>query len=172
MPGKHAPESSASFLYSLARSVGGALAAVGVMVVLVVALLNRGGDEPLGSPAISPRPSSSRTTSPTPSPSTSTPTPTPTVLAPANVTVSVLNGTSRHGLASQTANEIKAEGYKVSTVGNTAAIAHSTIFYRPGHKAEALAFQQRFSQFSVVRQGGSSQDEMLRVVIGADYPSG
>ena len=171
MPGKHAPESSASFLLSLGRSVGGALAAVGVMVALVLVLLNRGGgDSSLGSPAIdAPSPTVSRTASPSPTPTTPTASPSANVLAPSRVTVAVLNSTNRSGLAARTADEIKAAGYKIAQVGNTASLAKSTIFYRPGRKEEALALQEAFPAFTVVRQGTASQTEFLRVVIGADF---
>jgi hypothetical protein len=173
MPGKHAPESSASFVLSLSKAVGGALAAVAVMAILVVALLTRGDAEPKGSPAITGSPSSSpAASSPSPSASTPSPKPTPKVLAPSKVTVQVLNGTSRTGLAAQTAQEIEKEGYKLAGTGNAPRTDKSTIFYRKGRRAEALAFQRAFPDFTVLEEAPSSQTPILKVVLGADWPQG
>ncbi|HJR19218.1 MAG: LytR C-terminal domain-containing protein [Actinomycetota bacterium] len=170
MPGKHAPESPASFVLSLSRAVGGALAAVAVMTILVVALLNRGSAEPQGggptieSPNASPTQSASPSASPTVSPS-------PQPLAPSKVTVLVLNGTARTGLAKATAEDIERAGYKLmGTPANAAATAKSTIFYRKGRRAEALAFQASFPDFTVLKEAPASQETILRVVLGADWP--
>jgi LytR cell envelope-related transcriptional attenuator len=176
MPGKHAPDSPRSFYVSLGRALGAALGAVGLMVAAVLVLLSRGGgagSEQAGSPVISPRASVSTSTprstrSPTLSPS---PTASPTVLAPRQVTVHVQNGTSHQGLASKTADKIRAKGYKVTAVDNAPAhLAKSTIFYRPGREAEALAFQRAFPQFTVLKETTGAQDAFLLVVLGGDYP--
>ena len=171
MPGKHAPESPATFILSLSRAVGGALAAVAVMTILVVALLNRGSAEPQGQgPTItSPSASPTRTASPTPTP-TVTATPTRDPLRPSRVTVQVLNGTARTRLAAATAQDIERAGYRLAGVGNTARTAKSTIFYREGRRAEALAFQASFPDFTVLREATGSQPGILRVVLGADWP--
>jgi hypothetical protein len=173
MPGKHAPESPATFILSLSRAVGGALAAVAVMTILVVALLNRGSAEPQGQgPTItSPSASPTRTASPTPTPTpTVTATPTRDPLRPSRVTVQVLNGTARTRLAAATAQDIERAGYRLAGVGNTARTAKSTIFYREGRRAEALAFQASFPDFTVLREATGSQPGILRVVLGADWP--
>ncbi|MGH2786116.1 MAG: LytR C-terminal domain-containing protein [Actinomycetota bacterium] len=170
MPGKHAPESPASFILSLSRAVGGALAAVAVMTILVVALLNRGSAEPQGGPAIeTPTSSPTQSTSPSPSP-TATASPTREPFAPSKVTVQVLNGTSRAGLAAATAKDVEKAGYKLAGTGNAATTAKSTIFYRKGRRAEALAFQASFPDFTVLKEAPSSQAAILRVVLGADWP--
>ena len=171
MPGKHAPESPASFILSLSRAVGGALAAVAVMTILVVALLNRGSAEPQGqgptveSPGASPTVSTSPTSTPT-----ATASPTKAPLAPSKVTVQVLNGTGRSGLAAATAQDVERAGYKLAGVGNAASTAKSTIFYRKGRRAEALAFQASFPDFTVLKEAPSSQPSILRAVLGADWP--
>lgn len=174
MPGKHAPESSASFILSLSKAVGGALAAVAVMTILVVALLNRGDAEPQSQgPTVLEPTGTAAATSPSPTPSSPTPKPSPTVLAPNKVTVQVLNGgTGRTGLAAQTAQEIEKEGYKLAGTGNAPRTDKSTIFYRKGHRAEALAFQRLFPDFTVLEEAPSSQSPILKVVIGADWPQG
>ncbi len=169
MPGKHAPESSASFLLSLSRAVGGALAAVAVMTILVVALLNRGSDAESQGPTVSPPPPPTVSTSPRPQ--ASTPAATPAVLAPSKVTVQVLNGTQRVGLAARTADDIQKAGYKLAGTGNGAATQKSAIFYRKGRGAEAAAFQQLFPGFTVLKQAPASQATILKVVLGADWPA-
>lgn len=170
MPGKHAPESPASFILSLSRAAGGALAAVAVMTILVVALLNRGSAEPKAGPTIeSPTASPTRTASTSPSPTVST-TPTKEPLAPSKVTVQVLNGTPRAGLAAATAQDVQRAGYKLAGTGNAARTEKSTIFYRKGRRAEALAFQASFPDFTVLKEAPSSQAFILRVVLGADWP--
>jgi hypothetical protein len=174
MPGKHAPDSSRSFVLSLARALGAALGAVALIVVAIVVLLNRGDDKSGALPIVS---SPSRTPATSPSPTTSSPSPSPTAtrsVLPANrVNVEVLNGTTRNGLARDTANKIEDEGYKIVKVDNQRPpIPKSTIYYRPGRRAEALAFQEAFPEFTVVRDSDSlAAGTILRVVIGADYPT-
>jgi LytR cell envelope-related transcriptional attenuator len=174
MPGKHAPASSRSFYMSLARALGAALGAVALMVIAVVVFLNRGDNKSEGSLPIVSSPST-RATSPSPAP---TPTPTvspsssPKVLPPNQVKVAVLNGTTRPGLAKDTAKKIEDEGYEIVTVGNQRpTIAKSTIFYRPGRRKEALAFQEAFPEFTVLKEATLPSGTTLRVVIGGDYPS-
>ena len=147
------------------------MAAVAVMTILVVALLNRGSAEPQGQgPTIeSPTATPTRTATATPTPTVSV-TPAKRPLAPSKVTVQVLNGTSRTGLAAATAQDIERAGYKLGGVGNTARTAKSTIFYREGRRAEALAFQASFPDFTVLREAAGSQTAILRVVLGADWP--
>lgn len=172
MPGKHAPESSASFLISLSRAVGGALAAVAIMTILVVALLNRGNADESGPTVSLPTSTPTRSTSPSPTPTTASPTPAPKVLAPSKVTVQVLNGTNHTGLAARTASDIQKLGYKLAGTGNAAPTQKSTIFYRKGRRAEALAFQQSFPDFTVLKEATTSQPGILKVVLGADWPEG
>jgi len=174
MPGKHAPASPRSFYISAGKAAGAALGAVGLMVVAVVFLTSRGGTHPTGSPAIdtsnpSPgtrTPATGRTRSPTPSP-----TPTASVLPPGSVTVHVQNGTAHKGLAKKTADRIAAAGYRIGKVDNAPAkVDKSTIFYKPGSRGEALAFQRTFPQFGVLKES-AAEATVLRVVIGADYPT-
>jgi hypothetical protein len=155
-------------MISLSRAVGGALAAVAIMAILVVALLNRtDAKEPAGSPTVQSPSSSPVETPPSPTPS---PTPTATVLPASGVTVQVLNGTPRTGLAAQTAQEIEKKGYKLAGTGNTARTEDSTIFFKKGRRAEALAFQKLFPDFKVLKEAPASQTAILRAVLGADWP--
>ena len=175
MPGKHAPASPRSFYLSLARALAAALGAVALMVIAILVLLNRGDGKDEGAlPVVSSSPTRSTSPSPTVSPSP-TPTATKSVLPVNRVTVQVLNGTTRTGLARDTAKKIEDEGYKiVGQPGNQRPpIDKSTIYYRPGRHAEALAFQEAFPEFTVVRELKSlPSSTILRVVTGGDYPSG
>jgi len=176
MPGKHAPASPRSFYLSFARALGAALGAVALMVIAVLVLLNRGDGKSNGSlPIVSSSPTRSTSPLPTVSPSpTASPRATTSVLPVNRVTVEVLNGTTQTGLARDTAEKIEAEGYDVVEVGNQRPpIAKSTIYYRPGRRAEALAFQEAFPEFTVLRELKTlPSGTILRVVMGADYPSG
>lgn len=166
MPGKHAPDSPSSFYLSLGKAVGGALAALGVMLALVLVLLGRTDAEPKAGPTVSgPNPTATGPRTPVRSP-----TPTPSVLPVSRVTVDVLNGTVRARLARQTADIIEKAGYKIGEVDNGPRTPKSTIFYKPGRRAEALEFQGRFSDFTVLEESESSQRSILRVVVGADWP--
>ena len=174
MPGKHAPASPRSFYLSLARALGAALGAVALMVIAILVLLNRGDGKTDGAlPVVSSSPT--RSTSPSPSVSPSpTAAPTKSILPANRVTVDVLNGTTQTGLARETAGKIEDEGYEIGEVGNQRPpIAKSTIYYRPGRRGEALAFQEAFPAFTVLRELKSlPSGTILRVVMGADWPSG
>lgn len=195
MPGKHAPKAPTSYYLSLARSVGGALAIVAMVVIVAVIAINSGGGgkpaaRQTSSPTPSPTPSepapiesSEPSTSPEPSgavtpptptisatPSPQTPDPGPTTLPPDQVSVEVLNGTRRAGLAGKTADRLRQEGYKVVRTGNANPAEKSTILYVPGASDEAAALQLEFPEFTVVKRGRASQPVILRLIIGADFP--
>src|SRR5437870_655387 len=172
MPGKHAPASPRSFYVSAGKAAGAALGAVVLMVIAVLFLTSRGGTHPTGSPAIdTSHPTSSVETPSTGRTPTSTPTATPSLLPPASVSVHVQNGTAHSGLGKRTADTITAAGYKVAKVDNAPShLAKSTIFYKPGARQEALAFQRAFPHFRVLKES-ASETTILRVVIGGDYPS-
>ena len=87
-----------------------------------------------------------------------------------DVTVHVQNSTNRGGLVKRTADQIRAQGYKVVRVDNAPALAKSTIYFATGHRAEALAFQKSFPDFTVLRERDNPGGEILRAVIGADWP--
>src|ERR687892_217408 len=150
MPGKHASASPRSFYLSLARALG----AVALMVIAVLVLVNRGdGKSDRSLPIVASSPTRSTSPSPTVSSPSPTPTPTRTVLPANRVTVDVLNGTSRTGLARDTAEKIEAEGYQIGEVATQRPpIAESTLYYRPGRRAEALAFREAFPEFTVLRE--------------------
>jgi hypothetical protein len=64
---------------------------------------------------------------------------------PAQVTVAVLNGTTVQGLAAQVAEEVRADGFKLGTIGNAARIdqATSVVLYRDGEAKAARAVANR-----------------------------
>jgi LytR cell envelope-related transcriptional attenuator len=172
MPGKHAPGSSKSFYLSVGASVGGALAALGLVLALVLVALNAGGDDKkAGSPAVSTPPT---TKSPSVKPTASvSSTPASTVLPANRVTTAVLNGTKRTGLAGKFADQARKAGYPVLRTGNAPAdFAKSTIYYRPDAQDEALAFQKRFPRFTVIAPlpPNYPSDVLLTNVLGADFP--
>jgi LytR cell envelope-related transcriptional attenuator len=171
MPGKHAPDSPRSFYVSLGKALGAALGAVALMVVAVVVLLGRGEDtKQTGSPTIQSPTASSKSPSPSPSASTPTVKPTPTILARSKTIVDVLNGTTRQGLARETGKKIAEAGYRLGRVGNASRLAKSTLYYLPGRRAEALAFQEEFPEFTVLKELRFSGGAILQAVIGSDYP--
>ena len=171
MPGKHAPESPASFYLSVARAVGGALVVLGVVAVIAVAATGSGGKKPnaqTSTPPASTAPSSSSAPSNTPV------TPTPTATAPnlSSITVDVLNGTTRAGLASALANKLKSDGYTIKKVANQATHqTATTIYYKAGAKAAAEAMLAAHPELKRVAPATSSTPATvtLSVVIGDDY---
>lgn len=181
MPGRHAPASSKSFLISLGTAIGGALAALAVVVGIAVVVLNAGSDaeEPN---AINTTPPPTTTTEPTPTVTdtatpteTATPTPTQTaeVTPVSETTLRVLNGTGRAGLAAGMADRAKAEGYPEAKVGNSQRTAKSTIYYRADSQDEAEELRRRFPELTEIAPAPASfqTDVMLTIVLGDDYPS-
>lgn len=180
MPGRHAPASSKSFLISLGTAIGGALAALAVVVGIAVVVLNAGSDaeEPN---AVNTTPGATPTTtaptetgSPTPT-ETATPTPSETaeITPVSETTLRVLNGTRRAGLAASWADRAKAEGYPEPKVGNSQPTAKSTIYYRADSQDEAEELRKRFPELTEIAPAPASfqTDVMLTIVLGDDYPS-
>ena len=84
--------------------------------------------------------------------------------------VALVTGSTR-GIGAAISKALKAAGYKVAKVDNAPShLAKSTIFYKPGARQEALAFQRAFPHFRVLKES-ASETTILRVVIGGDYPS-
>ena len=172
MSGKHAPKSPLSFYFSVGRAAGGVVGAIALVVVLtVVAFGGRSEKSPKAPVAGSTTQAAVRTQSPSPTPSAEA-SPTPDARAPSQVTVAVLNGTGRPGLAGNTATKVKSAGYKVKRIDNAATAKVSTIYYQPAFEAEARALQERFPAFTQIKPAGNNvpSDVMLTMVIGKDYP--
>jgi hypothetical protein len=91
------------------------------------------------------------------------------------VTVQVLNAVFVAGLGRRVAGMISDAGYEV-IASNTALGNYevSRVYYTGGHKADALAFRQRFPAFEQVMPAdeartGLSREVALHVVIGDNY---
>ena len=180
MPGKHAPKSPVTFYVSLARAGAGVVGALGLVTVLALVAFGGRGNTKLPSAGSTPSagakhtPTASATPSPTSTPTVPTVgTPTASVRPNGVVTVSVLNGSQKSGLATKTANQVKAAGWKVARVGNYAPGAKkSVIYYQPGYEQEALALQAKFTSVTDIKPAisGIAGDVDLTMILGADYP--
>lgn len=174
MPGKHAPESPASFIFSVGRAAAGALVVLGVVAVIAVAAT--GSNKKPTAQSSTPRATVS-THPPTSSPSTtlpatSSPTATATASTAPKVTVNVLNGTTKNGIARALATKLTAEGYLVKTVATEPKHQTvTTIYYQPGRKAAADALLAAHPELGKVAAATSTTptNAMLTVILGDDY---
>jgi hypothetical protein len=97
-------------------------------------------------------------------------------IAPGDVTVAVLNGTTVPGLAKEVSDSVAAKGFKVGTVANTAdqeqQRAESVVLYSPGHRDEAKAVSRRLGipQRQPIDPGSQqlAGDATVVVIAGAD----
>ena len=98
-----------------------------------------------------------------------------TLRSPKGVTVQVLNAVFVAGLGRRVAGMIRDAGYDV--VASNTALGNYTvsrIYYTGGHKADALAFRQRFPAFEQVVPAAEAKARLspevaLHVVIGDNY---
>jgi hypothetical protein len=163
-----------SFYSSLARHIAGAVAVLAVVVLVVV--LATSDDDGAGIGASTPDPTNTGTTQAEPS-ATPTPTdqatPTRDARSRSEITVVVLNGTTRSGLASRTKERLVAAGYTVVRIGNTDQPAdRTTIHFRPGALPEAELVLEDFPDFIRTNKDDGSQvgtDSLITIVIGDDY---
>jgi LytR cell envelope-related transcriptional attenuator len=143
---------------------------LGVVAVIAIAATGGGGKKPAAQTTTPPPTASTRPTVSI-SPST-TVTPSPTASTPnlSSITVDVLNGTLRPGLAKALADKLKAEGYTVKMFGNQAAHqTQTTIYYTAGSKAAAEALLSAHPELKRVAPAPTGQKVTLTVVIGDDY---
>lgn len=88
------------------------------------------------------------------------------------VTVQILNGTGELRLARDFKPLVRKEGYDIKNTANTNGhYGVSTVFYTPGHKADAEAFRARFPAFRIVDAAPAtlSTTVALHIVIGENY---
>ena len=106
--------------------------------------------------------------SPSPTP-TKTPSTSPGSLT-RSVTVKILNGSGKLGLAGDTTNTIKAAhlGYKMKPPGDAPQTATTVIYYRPGLQAAAQHLAQRYFPTATLKQS-TKYKAKLAVVLGADF---
>lgn len=92
----------------------------------------------------------------------------PAPIAPKAVTVDVLNGTGRAGLAGKVADALRGQGFAVGTVGNsTATVSSSTVRYGPGAAGKARVLAAAVP--GAVLQASSSLGNAVQLVIGPNY---
>jgi hypothetical protein len=95
-------------------------------------------------------------------------------IAPAEVTVAVLNGTTVPGLAAQIGDRIETFGFDLGTVTNSTdqQRAESVVLFAPGHQREAVAVGRRLSIDQRERVDAESQglagDATVVVIAGID----
>ena len=174
MPGKHAPESPASFYASVTRAGAFALGVLGLVIVIVLVAVNSGEEPQQAAGTTTPTPTLTRSsTAPTPTTTTTTeqtPEPDPMVKRSA-LDDEVLNGTLTTGLAASVAEKMEDEGYRDIAVGNAPPADRTTIYYRPKFKREAERLLADLPELKRVRPMTSTTpgDSAIVVVLGADY---
>jgi hypothetical protein len=88
------------------------------------------------------------------------------------VTVQILNGTGALRAARDFKPEVRAAGYKIVNSGNAVgSFPTSTVYYTPGHRADALSFKRRFPAFKEVgpAPGNLSRKVALHVIVGQNF---
>jgi len=168
-----------SFYLSLARAGVGALAVLGVVIlVAVVAVNSRGNDAgPRALDTSSPSAQPSTTVEPTRSerPSSPDPAASPTLRPARKVTVRVLNGNGTTGIAGRTSDDVEAAGYKVLEPGNAEITPNTTIYFRKDAEADAEALRRALFDYvdpaNVVKATGDLPSGLIVVVLGEDHSS-
>ena len=92
--------------------------------------------------------------------------------APAQVTVSVLNGTGTSGQAATTGSALGALGYRVAGTGDTAsggAVSETMVYYAPGHRAAAEQVVRSLSGAVAFGQGPTTDGAEVTVVTGSNF---
>jgi cytoskeletal protein RodZ len=178
VPGKHAPESPASFYLSVARAVGGAIVVLGVVALIAIAAVGSNDKKPQANSTASTTPHATATATVSSQPSTTssaTASASATAHPVSKVTVNVLNGTTRAGLARTVADKLSSDGYQVKKVDNCNCGSQSktTIYYRSGYKADAQAMLRAHPELGRIAAATSdipNAGAFLTVVLGTDYP--
>jgi len=145
---------------------------LGVVAVIAIAATGGGGKKPAAQTTTPPPTVSTRPTVSSSPSTTVTPSATATATAPnlASITVDVLNGTLRPGLAKALADKLKADGYTVKMFGNQAAHqTQTTIYYTAASKAAAEALLSAHPELKRFAPAPAGQKVTLTVVIGDDY---
>lgn len=178
MPGKHAPASPRSFYLSVARAVTGALGVLALVVLIAMAAVRSGDDQPAAArqtqePTTTATPTERRTSSRPTATATATATASETarpLRSRARVSVLVLNGTNRAGLAARTRDKLLAAGYDDVEIGDTTDRARSIIYYRGAFRPEAARLR-RDIDVEPVREapGDLTGDARLTLIIGNDF---
>lgn len=90
-------------------------------------------------------------------------------LQSSQITVRVLNGGGKRGLAGDVAAKLRGKGFNVSTVDNTdEAITTTVIVVQNKNNPEAKMVQAYFPK-SVIREDPTRIDRVVQVLVGSDY---
>ena len=146
----------------------GAAIALGVFVMLKAF---PSGDTP---PSVTPGEQAETVTTSAPpviaSPTGKPPRTAPEAKDPSEITLQVLNGTDVSGLASETAERLKAEGYQISTIADAeTSYEVTTLFHVPKRKVDAQFLADAFFPGAVLEVAEDDIKVDITVNIGADY---
>ncbi len=120
--------------------------------------------EELAAPAVA----AATAAAPEPAPAPAPPDPQAATVAPAAVTVDVLNGTATRGLASTVADQLRAQGFTVGQVGNeTSTIDGSVVRHGPGSLAQARTVAAAVP--GAVLQPSDAPGDAVQLVVGPGY---
>jgi cytoskeletal protein RodZ len=124
------------------------------------------------SPGSTPSSSASSTPSSTPTP-TDTPITDPSQIDPAVTSITVLNSTTRAGIAANAATTLRNGGWTVASQGNASSTAASTsiVYYTASaadNRAIALGIAQKLG-ITTVQESAAFPNSTITVVLGADY---
>jgi hypothetical protein len=128
------------------------------------------------SPSASPSTTASAKPSPTPTKTSASPTkspsPTASVVIDRSVPVTVLNGTRRTGLAAKVANELRAKGWTVVSIGNWrgSGVDTTTVFVVAREDAAATMRRDLKAADATEEPIGAMRTNRITVVIMDDYP--
>jgi LytR cell envelope-related transcriptional attenuator len=144
-------------------------------VVLGVVVLKKAFPFNASQDVVTARPKVHVSPSPSVSPTPSRPSPTPSISPQiTGVTVKVLNGTSKVGLATSTTQTLQSAGYKVQLPGDQRpAIAATIVYYKSAFKNAATYLQQHYfprAQLKVAPTSLSSTADVT-VILGSDFIS-
>ena len=169
MPGKHEPTSKRSLYLSVATSTLRGIILVGLVVLGILGLTKLFPENA----SLGVTPGSPGTVAPSTAGSSPSPTPTPTKSRKARpkgqVSVLVLNGTSKTGEASLVTERLKTDGYDVKTPDNYPTKVQTTIiYYQADSFPEAQRLQRQRFTGAELKPAPATQDVDLEVIVGAD----
>ena len=92
------------------------------------------------------------------------------VRAPADITVQVLNSTTRSKIAAAVTDVLASDGYQTIDADNYShALDQSTVWYAPGFESEAQVMADAYIPDAVVQESPGPLEVDILVVIGASY---
>ena len=99
-----------------------------------------------------------------------TTTTTEAIRAPADITVQVLNSTTRSKIAAALTDVLASDGYQTIDADNYShALDQSTVWYAPGFEGEAQVVADAYIPDAVVEESPGPLEVDILVVIGASY---